>query len=78
MATIELTDVPDEVQTIFQRRADGLGISLPDYVVREMQILANQPTFEEMTERIKARGSVNVPITAAQILSAERYGGKRD
>lgn len=72
MSTIQVRNVPEEVRRTLKARAAAAGQSLSEYVLSELTVLASQPTLEELTERIRLRGSVNPGISAAEILRAER------
>jgi plasmid stability protein len=53
---IQVRNVPDEVHRTLKARAAATGTSLSDYVKRELVRAAEQATFEEIDERIQARG----------------------
>ena len=48
------------------------GQSLSEYTLAQLRRLTEQPTPEELWERIKMRGSVESATSAADILRAER------
>jgi plasmid stability protein len=74
MGLIQIRNVPDEVHRTLKVRAAAAGISLSDYVLREVTRVAESPTPEELDERIRARAPAKV--TTAEIIRA-RDAGRR-
>ena len=66
--TIQIRNVNDEVYTTLSRRAAAAGISLPDYLRREMERMASGPSWEEWLESV--RRIPKTDITRAEILEA--------
>lgn len=69
---IQIRHVPDQVHRKLKARAATEGLSLSDYLKREVQRLAEQPTLREMLERLAARGPINVATPPEDIIRAER------
>ncbi len=69
---IQRRHVPDAVHRKLKARAAMKGLSLSDYLVREVTELANQPTVEEVMERIARRKPVIPSISPAEIIRQER------
>jgi plasmid stability protein len=67
---IQVRNVPDDVHRALKVTALAEGMSLSDYVKRELATIATQATFEEIDARIKARGPSN--LRRETILSALR------
>jgi antitoxin FitA len=53
---IQVRNVPDDVHTALKVRAAEEGISLSDYIKRDLETLAKQVTIEEIFARARARG----------------------
>ncbi len=68
--TIQVRNVPDEVHRTLKTRAAATGMSLSDYIKRELVGIAEKATFEEIDEKIQARGPSKVKT--ATILAALR------
>jgi plasmid stability protein len=68
MGLIQIRNVPDDVYRTLKIRAAAVGISLSEYVLREVTRVARSPTPEELDARIRARRSANV--STADILDA--------
>ena len=69
---IQLRHVPVGVHKKLKSRAARLGLSLSDYLVREVTKIAEQPTLEEVLASIRRRTPVSLPETAADAVRAER------
>lgn len=52
---IQVRDVPDEVHRTLKSRAAAAGLSLSDYIKRDLEA-APRPTLEEIDARVMARG----------------------
>jgi hypothetical protein len=67
---IQVRNVPDDVHRVLKAAALAEGMSLSDYIKRELATVATQASFEEIDARIKARGPSN--LRSETILSALR------
>jgi plasmid stability protein len=67
---IQIRNVPDDVHRILKTRAAAEGISLSDYVKRDLEELATQATIEEVFSRAEARGGTG--LTTEQIVAVQR------
>jgi len=64
---IQIRDVPDEVHRTLKIRAATEGLSLSDYIKRDLEELAKQATIEEVFSSARARGSSG--ITTEEIVA---------
>lgn len=64
---IQIRNVPDDVHRALKIRAAAEGISLSDYIKRDLEELAKQATLEEIFADARARGESG--ITAEEIVS---------
>jgi len=69
---IQLRDVPDALHRTLKSRAALAGLSLSEYLVREVRKLADQPTPEEMRERLRLRASYKGKVSPTAIVRSER------
>ncbi len=53
---IQVRDVPDDVHRTIKMRAAAAGMSLSDYVKRDLEIAAAHPTLDEIDARVLERG----------------------
>jgi len=64
---IQIRNVPDDVHRTLKVRAATEGISLSDYIKRDLEELAKQATLEEIFANARARGDSG--LTAAEIVA---------
>ena len=69
---IQLRHVPDALHRQLKARAALLGLPLSDYLVREVKKIAEQPTPEEMHERLRTREAYRGKTSLADIVRQER------
>ena len=69
---IQLRNVPDALHRTLKARAAMAGMSLSDYLLREIQEIAARPTLSEMRERLHGREPVNAPLDIARLVREER------
>jgi antitoxin FitA len=69
---IQMRHVPDELHRKLKSRAAMEGLTLSDYLVREITKLADRPTMAELRDRIARRSSVVVKTKPAKAVRAER------
>lgn len=67
---IQVRNVPEDVHRTLKSRAAAAGMSLSDYIKRDLELAAARPTFEEIDARISDRGRSGVG--AATVISALR------
>ena len=75
MPNVLVRNIPVDVHATLQRRAEARGQSLQQYLAGELTRLANEPTVEEVLDRIRGRrgGKVGLAQAAADV-AAERRG----
>lgn len=64
---IQIRNVPDEIHRALKLRATAEGLSLSDYIKRDLEELAKQATIEEAFSNARARGSSG--ITTEEIVA---------
>lgn len=69
---IQLRNVPDALHRQLKARAALSGLPLSDYLIREVRKVAEQPTPEEMRERLRQREPYQSRPSPTEILRAER------
>ena len=75
MKMIQIRNVPDDVHRTLKVRAAAEGMSLSDYLLREIERTARRPTLEEVLARIKEAGSVHPSEDSATAVRAIRDAG---
>jgi plasmid stability protein len=57
---IQIRNVPDEVHRTLKVRAAQAGMTLSDYLLSEIEQIAEKPTLAEMMERLRRREPVEL------------------
>ena len=69
---IQIRNVPDDVHRRIKSRAALEGMSLSDYLLREIRRLARKPTIAELVDRIAELPPVELEEGAAEIIRRMR------
>ena len=69
---IQIRNVPEELHRKLKVRAATAGMSLSDYLLREIRQVAEQPTIEELWARIKRRQPVELRVNPADLIREAR------
>ncbi len=72
---IQIRDVPDEVHSTLRSRAAAAGMSLSEYLLREVTEMAARPSVADVLRRAQRR-SGGAAVT--DIVAAVRDGRERD
>lgn len=72
---IQIRNVPDDLHRRLKTRAAAAGMSLSDYLLNEVRLVAEQPTWEEFRARLATRSPVNSPLSPAEIIREHRDRG---
>ena len=71
---IQLRHVPDALHRRLKARAALSGLPLSDYLIREVRKIAEQPTPEEMRERLGQREPYRGTTSPTDVIREERDG----
>jgi plasmid stability protein len=69
---IQIRNVPDPIHRTLKARAAGEGLSLSDYLLRELRQIAARPTPAELLERLSTREPVRTRESVAAMVRRER------
>jgi uncharacterized protein (DUF1778 family) len=69
---IQLRHVPDELHRTLKARAALEGLSLSDYLLREVRRAAERPTLEDLRRRLARRARVVTRVRPVHAVRAER------
>lgn len=72
MKMLQVRNVPDDLHRRLKARAAMEGSTLSDLALGELRRAMERPTRAELLARIAARESVDLPVTAAESVRAER------
>jgi plasmid stability protein len=65
---IQIRHVPDAIHRTLKARAAQEGMSLSDYLLREITLITGRPTVREVMARIEQRGPTEVPEDSVEII----------
>ena len=69
---IQIRNVPPTLHRKLKSRAALAGMSLSDYLLNQIREVAEQPTIEELRDRIQRRTSITPSLAPADVIRAER------
>jgi len=69
---LQVRNVPDDLHAALRARAAASGLSLSEYVLRELRVLAARPSKAEVLARAALRGGRMSFDEAVAAISAER------
>ena len=69
---LQVRNVPDDVHQVLKERASSAGMSLSEYVLRELRDIATSPTLAEVLDEAAANATGS--FTFEQINEAIRTG----
>ena len=65
---IQVRDVPEHVHGTLKSRAAREGMSLSDFIKRELERAAERPTMQEWLERVHAAKPIRAKVSAARVI----------
>jgi len=76
--SIQIRDVPEEVHASLRAKAATAGLSLSEYLLREVTNVARRPSMSEVLKRASRRDWGVPPGTAVDALRRLRDDGPED
>jgi plasmid stability protein len=71
-AMIQIRNVPDALHRLLKSRAALAGMSLSDYLLAEIRLVAERPTLDELRARLERRPATTPSVAPAEAIRAER------
>lgn len=71
---IQVRNVPDEVHREVKARAARAGMSLSDYLLREVERIVSLPPVEDVLARLTSLPETELSESPAEAVRAEREG----
>jgi antitoxin FitA len=65
---IQIRDVPDELHSAVKARAANEGVSLSDFIKRELERTIERPTLNEWLDRVRRSKPIASKRSSAQII----------
>jgi antitoxin FitA len=69
---VQIRNVPPEFHRRLKSRAAIEGMSMSDYILREVGKALDRPTRQEILERLRSRPARQLKRSAAAVIRAER------
>jgi plasmid stability protein len=69
---IQIRNVPDALHRRLKSRAALAGMSLSDYLLKEIGAVAERPTLAELRARLGSRSGMKPSVAPAEAVRAER------
>ncbi len=69
---IQIRNVPDHVYRLLKLRAAEAGTSLSEFLVREVSLIADRPSLDEIFNRLQGREPISPSETSASAVRAGR------
>lgn len=69
---VQIRNVPDETHRKLKARAALTGMSISEYLLREVERALERPTREELLARLRSRQRVEPSEPIATMVAAER------
>jgi len=69
---VQIRNMPESIHRVLKSRAATNGMSLSDYLLRELTKIARRPTMEELVERMHKREPVSVDLSSAELIREDR------
>lgn len=71
---IQIRNVPDSIHRTLKTRAAQAGMSLSEFLLRELTHVANRPTVDEMVARLRQRPGPILSEDSVSAVRSEREG----
>jgi len=71
---VQIRNVPDELHRKVKARAALAGMSISEYLLREIERSLERPTRQELLARLRSRQKVEPSESVAAAVAAEREG----
>ena len=71
---VQIRNVPDDLHRKLKARAALAGMSISEYLLREIKHSLARPTPEELLQRLRSHGRVDLTESVADAVAAEREG----
>jgi plasmid stability protein len=69
---LQIRNIPTELHRRLKARAAIEGMSMSDYVMREIRKSLDRPTRQEVLDRLRAQPARRLERSAADVIRAER------
>jgi antitoxin FitA len=71
---VQIRNVPDDLHRKLKARAALAGMSISEFLLREIERSLARPTPAELLERLRSQGRVDLTSSVVEAVRAEREG----
>jgi len=71
---VQVRNVPDDLHRRLKARAALAGMSISEFMLREIERSLARPAPEELLQLLRSHGRVDLPESVAEAVVAEREG----
>jgi antitoxin FitA len=71
-SNIQIKSVPSGIHKKLKEKASLAGLSLTEFLMQELKLIAERPTVDELKERLLSRKPVKTSMSPSKVLRAER------
>jgi preprotein translocase subunit Sss1 len=75
---IQIRHVPEDVHARLKARAAAAGMSLSDYLLREITWMASRPTWDEYFDAVKGEEPIATGVDWAEVIREGREERERE
>lgn len=72
MPMIQVRNVPPKLHQELKVRATRAGMTLSDFLLRELERVADEPPVEDVLRRVRARGRLALPEPPSEVVRRAR------
>jgi hypothetical protein len=69
---IQVRNVPDDVHRKLKVRAAQAGMTLSDFLLAEIRLVVEQPSMEELLERLASQPPFDPEVSSAELIRRDR------
>jgi antitoxin FitA len=69
---VQIRNMPDKLHRTLKARAAQAGMSLSEYLLRELKKVGDKPSVEELLERIRSRPPIEPGVSSGEIIREGR------
>ena len=71
---VEIRNVPEDLHRRLKERAALDGMSVSEFLLREIERALARPTREELVQRLRSHGGADLAGSVVEAVAAERKG----
>lgn len=72
VSAIQIRNVPEQLHRDLKARAEDEGLSLSDYLLAELRVIAQRPSMRAWLDEVSSYEPTELTMTSAQAIAEER------